>query len=41
MSNFEIATLDLDEKAGLGPLFRKHFPKLTEFWEMLKYPFLF
>ena len=29
-------TLDLTEKVGFRPLFRKPFPKLTEFWERLK-----
>jgi ABC-type glycerol-3-phosphate transport system substrate-binding protein len=41
MSDFGKAALDLREKAGrqqslaLRPLFPKHLPKLTEFWEML------
>jgi hypothetical protein len=34
-SVFGKATLDLLEKAGFRPLFRKPFPKLTEFWERL------
>jgi hypothetical protein len=34
-SVFGKATLDSREKAGFRPLFRKHFPKRTEFWETL------
>jgi hypothetical protein len=33
--SFGKATLNLYEKAGFRPLFRKLFPKLTEFWEKL------
>jgi hypothetical protein len=34
-SAFGKATLNLYEKADFRPLFRKLFPKLTEFWEKL------
>jgi hypothetical protein len=34
-SVFGKATLNLPEKAGLGPLFPKLFPKPTGFWEKL------
>jgi hypothetical protein len=37
MSNFGTATLSLDEKAGVRPLFRKPVTKLAEFWNRLKY----
>jgi hypothetical protein len=33
--SFGTATLDLIEKAGFRPLFRKPVPKLTEFWNRL------
>jgi hypothetical protein len=35
MSDFGTASLDLEEKADLGPLFPKPVPKLTEFWNWL------
>jgi hypothetical protein len=35
--SFGKATLILFEKAGFRPLFRKPLPKLTGFWERLKY----
>jgi hypothetical protein len=35
--SFGTATLDLIEKAGFRPLFRKPVPKPTEFWNRLKY----
>jgi hypothetical protein len=37
MSNFGTATLNLDEKAGFRPLFRKPVSKLTEFWNRLTF----
>jgi hypothetical protein len=40
MSDFGTATLDLDEKAGFRPLFQEPVPKLTEFWNRLKYHIL-
>jgi hypothetical protein len=37
MSNFGIATLDLNGKADFRPLCQELVPKLTEFWNQLKY----
>jgi hypothetical protein len=37
MSDFGTATLDVKEKAGFRPLFRKPVPKPTEFWNWLNH----